>query len=76
MAYKSGMLRVVTTPMIDTGTSDYAKVKKGAAFLPHRCDSWIIGSGAQVEWLIQDLQAYLNGEYAPEEEDDDDEVEV
>lgn len=42
---------------MDTHTDDY---DSGEWFyLPHSCDEWVIGTKAEVEQLIADLQASL-----------------
>lgn len=33
----------------------------GTAFLPHSCDAWVIGGKEQIQELIDDLLAVLDG---------------
>ena len=63
--YKTGDLKIVDEvdeefgPSIYDARDDSYEVKKGDIYLPHSCDSWVIGGPEQAKTLIADLQAYL-----------------
>lgn len=37
----------------------YAPLAEGGVYLPHSCDSWVIGGPEEIRALIADLQAAL-----------------
>lgn len=43
----------------------------GRLYLPHSCDSWVIGGQNSTKALIADLQAALTGFYQPSDSYDD-----
>jgi hypothetical protein len=46
----------------DSGQSGYPNYGAGTAYLPHRCDEWVIGGREQIKTLIEDLTAILEAE--------------
>ncbi len=68
MAYKRGVLGIVGATfrtVVDNDADGYLAVQ-GSAYLPHKCNEWVIGGPEEAQALIDDLQAYIANRKASE----------